>query len=114
MKSPRGFGKTYFTLSSILAHSVESVMQSQICSFKSILHRRISKEEEVKENDPPDDVELFVFRNVSKPSHCNCFFKAKARLMLQLHHYIPRCPFYTPCFAFRRTGVHPPLSFFNH
>jgi hypothetical protein len=26
-----------------------------------------------------------------------------------LNHYIPRCPYYTTYFAFRRTGVHPPF-----
>ena len=114
MKSPLGFGKNYFTLSSILAHSIEPVMQSQSSSLESTLHRRISRDEESQENEPPDIVEISQFHNESKPCHCNCFFKIKARLMLQLHHYIPRCPFYTPCFAFRRTGVHPPLSFLNH
>jgi len=45
-----------------------------------------------------------------KPCHCNLFFTLKSKLMILLNHYIPRCPFYTVCFAFRRTGVHPPLS----
>ncbi|MCF6244630.1 MAG: hypothetical protein L3J43_06300 [Sulfurovum sp.] len=44
-----------------------------------------------------------------KACHCNCYFKRKTRLALQLNHYIPRCPFYTTFYAFRRTGVHPPL-----
>ncbi|MDX9813637.1 MAG: large repetitive protein [Sulfurimonas sp.] len=44
-----------------------------------------------------------------KPCHCNIFFKHKIRLILLLNHFIPRCPFYTTWFAFRRTGVHPPL-----
>jgi hypothetical protein len=42
--------------------------------------------------------------------HCNCFFKLKTRMTLLLNHYIPRCPFYCTYFAFRRTGVHPPLT----
>ena len=45
-----------------------------------------------------------------KACHCNCYFKLKTRLALLLHHYIPRCPFYCTYFAFRRTGVHPPLN----
>ncbi|MBE0514005.1 hypothetical protein [Sulfurimonas sp.] len=44
-----------------------------------------------------------------KPCHCNLFFKRKIRLVLLLNHFIPRCPYYTTYFAFRRTGVHPPL-----
>jgi len=46
--------------------------------------------------------------NNSKPCHCHLFFTLKSKLLVLLNHYIPRCPFYTVCFAFRRTGVHPP------
>jgi hypothetical protein len=45
----------------------------------------------------------------SKACHCNCYFKLKTRLALLLNHYIPRCPYYTTFYAFRRSGVHPPL-----
>ena len=31
------------------------------------------------------------------------------KLVVSLFKFIPRCPYYTTCFAFRRTGVHPPL-----
>ncbi len=47
---------------------------------------------------------------VVKACHCNCYFKLKTRLALLLNHYIPRCPFYCTYFAFRRTGVHPPMT----
>ena len=50
---------------------------------------------------------------VIKACHCNCYFKLKTRLALLLNHYIPRCPFYCTYFAFRRTGVHPPQTFFS-
>ena len=46
-----------------------------------------------------------------KPCQCNCYYQRRTHLMLRLHHYIPRCAFYTPCFAYRRTGVHPPQTF---
>lgn len=45
-----------------------------------------------------------------KPCHCNFLFKLKTKIALLINHYIPRCPFYTTYFAFRRTGVHPPFS----
>jgi hypothetical protein len=45
---------------------------------------------------------------VIKACHCNCYFKLKTKLTLLLNHYIPRCPYYTTFYAFRRTGVHPP------
>jgi len=45
-----------------------------------------------------------------KACHCNCYFKLKTRLTLLLNQYIPRCPYYTTFYAFRRTGVHPPFT----
>ena len=46
----------------------------------------------------------------TKSCHCNGFFRLKTKLALRLHHYIPRCPYYTTFYAFRRTGVHPPYT----
>ena len=111
MKSPRGFGKNYFTFSAILAHSVQIKLQSQVSSIYSILHNKIAKEdEELDENDPPCDVlETLCILN-AKPCHCNCFYKLKTKIALLINTYIPRCPYYTTYFAFRRTGVHPPLT----
>ncbi len=59
--------------------------------------------------------ELFIatkqaLLNNAKPCHCHLFFTIKSKLMILLNHYIPRCPYYTVCFAFRRSGVHPPLT----
>ncbi|WP_295421766.1 hypothetical protein [Sulfurovum sp.] len=48
-----------------------------------------------------------------KPCLRNCFYKRKARLVLLLNHFIPRCPYYNTYFAFRRTGVHPPFFLFS-
>ena len=111
MKSPRGFGKNYFTFSAILAHTVQNKLQSQISSIYSVLLNKPTKEdEEPDENDPPCDIlETLCFLN-TKPCHCNCFYKLKTKLALLINTFVPRCPFYTVCFAFRRTGVHPPIS----
>ncbi len=51
-----------------------------------------------------------VILNTSKPCHCHLFLTLKSKLMVLLNHYIPRCSYYTVCFAFRRSGVHPPFS----
>jgi len=51
-----------------------------------------------------------VILNTSKPCHCHLFLTLKSKLMVLLNHYIPRCSYYTVCFAFRRSGVHPPLT----
>ncbi len=112
MKTPKGFGRTYFSLSSILAHSVERTMQSQISSLTALVNCRFSQEYEFEEDDPPDVLENIITHTEKKPCHCNCIFSLKTRLMLLLHHYIPRCPYYTTYFAYRRTGVHPPKYLF--
>ena len=110
MKSPKGFGKKYFTFGSVLAHSVEHKILSLIVKIDYLLTYISSKEEEeLDENDPPLD----IYSINLKPYHCNCYFKVRTRLILLLNHYIPRCPYYTTYFAFRRSGVHPPYLFPN-
>lgn len=47
--------------------------------------------------------------SVKKACHCNCVYNLKTKLALISYKYIPRCPFYTSYFAFRRSGVHPPF-----
>lgn len=55
------------------------------------------------------DLKVLRLSLLSKPCYCNIFFALKTRLSLLINHFIPRCPYYTTYFAFRRTGVHPPL-----
>ena len=109
MKSPRGFGKKYFTFSSMLAHSVVSTLQSRASSAQNYLTDKISSEDDDLDESPPDEIVTILSELSSKPCLCNCHFKLKTKLVLLIHHFIPRCPFYTVCFAFRRTGVHPPF-----
>jgi len=110
MKSPRGFGKKYFTFASMLAHSVSATLQSRETSSTLYLNNKISKDND-DENDesPPEEIFEALLELNSKPCCCNCFFKLKTKIALLINHYIPRCPYYTTYFAFRRTGVHPPL-----
>lgn len=111
MKSPSGFGKKYFTFASILAHSVEYKLQTQTTIAKETLRYRTSKEiDDTLEEDPPELLCLTsIVTNFNKPCHCDCLFRRKTQLAVTLFKFIPRCPYYTTCFAFRRTGVHPPL-----
>lgn len=113
MKSPKGFGKNYFTFASILAHSVQSKMQNLIIKAEHTLFSNNSREcNEYDECDPPlEELTLCLQQNFSKPCHCNCLFKSKTQLAVTLFKFIPRCPYYCKFFAFRRTGVHPPLLF---
>jgi len=111
MKTPKGFAKNYFTLTAILAFSVEKKLQSQVSSISSLLHNKISKDEDsLEENDPPCEILEILSTLNTKPCHCNCFFKLLTRLTLLINTFIPRCPFYCTYFAFRRSGVHPPFS----
>jgi len=113
VKAPKGFAKSYFSLASILAYSASCTLNSQIASVEALLHCRFSPKEESDEDEsPPELLELHTFQNDFKPCLCSCFFNHLAHIMLHIHNYIPRCPYYTTYFAFRRTGVHPPrLSF---
>lgn len=113
MKSPKGFGKRYFTFASILAHTVQIKLENQIIIVKKTLQIRTSKEEEESiEEDPPELLLCSPFiQNFNKPCHCDCFYKKKTKLAISLFKFIPRCPYYTTYFAFRRTGVHPPFLY---
>jgi len=110
MKLLKGFGKNYFTFGAILASSVEQKLQSQVSSIFSLFHNTLLKEDkEFEEDDPPCELLLISSLVQNKSCHCNCVYNLKTRLALVSYKYIPRCPFYTTYFAFRRTGVHPPL-----
>jgi len=104
----RGFAKNYFTLSSILAHAVAHKLQAQVTSAQTRL--RLNNKGALEDDDPPEELleERRALQPV-KPCHCNGYYKRRTRLVLLLNHFIPRCPFYTTFYAFRRTGVHPPL-----
>jgi len=110
MKRPRSFGKNYFRLSAILAYSVTNKLESQFSSAQEYNFSKLSfNEKDIEEESPPDELLGITSLQNSKPCHCNFVFKIHTRLILLINHFIPRCPYYTVCFAFRRTGVHPPL-----
>ena len=109
MRAPKGFGKNYFTFSAVQAYSSGVKLASVHSQTQNFLFSKISDEDELEE-DPPDlELSLSLVLQNTKACHCNCFFKHIIRLILLINHFIPRCPFYNTFFAFRRTGVHPPL-----
>jgi len=110
VKSPKGFGKKYFVFASILAHSVENKIKALDFTINSFVNCRYNSDEHSNEESPPDDGLLSISDN--KPCHCNLVFQLKTALIVKLNIFIPRCPYYTTYFAFRRTGVHPPLQSF--
>ena len=111
----KGFGKKYFTLASIQAYSTTASLNSICVTLKNHLDKKLKLSVEKDEDEPPKDLELLLSCSsviTNKPCHCDCFFKKQAALAVRLFKFIPRCPYYTTYFAFRRTGVHPPqLSF---
>jgi len=109
VRSPKGFGKHYFTLAAILAYSAEKTLQSQTAQITSLFtHTLLSQEQESQAHTPPSDFLTSLRTLNAKPCHCNYFYRLRTRIILKINHFIPRCPYYTTWFAFRRTGVHPP------
>ncbi|RUM62199.1 MAG: hypothetical protein DSZ03_07295 [Sulfurimonas sp.] len=112
MRSPRGFGKNYFTFSSVLAHSVAPLLQSHVSQVRMLPCQTLTQAGDVsEEDDPPQEMAVLPCSRQVQPCYCNGFYELKTRLALLLNLFIPRCPYYTTYFAFRRTGVHPPLFF---
>jgi hypothetical protein len=114
LKLLKGFGKKYFTLSSIQAYSVAPKLHSIITSYKNHINTKLSsasKDEKEEDDSPPNLQEslLSCFVQNAKPCHCDCVFKRKTALAVSLFRFIPRCPYYDAFFAYRRTGVHPPI-----
>ncbi len=107
----KGFGKKYFTLASIQAHSCAINLHRSFVACKSLITSNLKISKDEKEDAPPLFEELLLNScnlQSNKPCHCDCIFGRKTALAVRLFRFIPRCPYYTTYFAFRRTGVHPP------
>ena len=114
LKLLNGFGKKYFTLCSIQAFAVAPKLHSIITSYKNHLNTKLSLSSEDKKEEEESSVSLeetlvSCFLQNKRPSHCDYLYKIKAALAVSLFKFIPRCPYYDTFFAFRRTGVHPPI-----
>lgn len=110
----KGFGKKYFTLASIQAHTTAPKLHSIFTACKNHLQIKLQLS---SQNDDEDNLSQELEQNLlsctllnNRPCHCDYVFKRKTALAVRLFRYIPRCPFYCTFFAFRRTGVHPPIS----
>ncbi len=110
MKSPKGFAKRYFTFASILAHAVIHRVESNNVKMHDLLHT-CDKEASGKSElcDSLLDITTPLESFATKGCHCNYYYRLKSVLSLKIYIFIPRCPYYTTYFAFRRTGVHPPF-----
>lgn len=108
LKTPKGFGKRYFTLASVQAHSVAHTLNARSARVDALFCRLQSERE--PESDPPDDPESSLACLGSDiPCHCNCYFSRRTRRTLLYSRSLCfkqcNCRFY----SFRRTGTHPPL-----
>ena len=108
MRTPKGFGKNYFSLSAICAYSNGVVLHAQCSSFTHASHNIFSQTLE-EEDDPLEELELLQeSSNQPKSSscHCNCFFKNRLYILCQLFKFHPLTFFIYPK---NRTGLAPPL-----
>ncbi|MDY0195544.1 MAG: hypothetical protein WC253_01660 [Sulfurovaceae bacterium] len=110
MKSPRGFGKRYFTLASILAYTVFVKLQKSRVQISSICHAYFSNDLN-EEEDPPPLSQIQCLLLLQNPTLCNCIFTRIAKQALLSAKKRKKCNCRNLYFSFRRSGTHPPLSF---
>ncbi|PHR55503.1 MAG: TonB-dependent receptor [Arcobacter sp.] len=113
MKTPKGFGKNYFSLSAICAYSNGVTLQAQCSSFIH-LSLNLSFETLEEETAPLEELEILLLETSTKiktsSCHCNCFFKNLLYTLVQLFKFHPQTFF---IFFKTRSGISPPLLRFT-
>jgi len=111
VKIPKGFGKNYFSLSAICAHSSSAKLHAQ-CSAFTHISRNTSFANLEEEDDPLLELEMLIqeneFLSISSSCHCNCIFKNRLYTLLQYFKFIQQTFF---IFNKNRSGISPPFSF---
>ncbi|MDR1614889.1 MAG: hypothetical protein LBS26_04885 [Campylobacteraceae bacterium] len=108
MIRPKGFGKKYFTLSSIQAHSCTAKLHSKLVSVCLFFTKANKDKEPTSENDPPTESKnLLDYLNV----YC-IFSKQTQKIKSKKAFYrFYNCLHYDFC----RSGIDPPKTFsFTH
>lgn len=86
MRSPRGFGKNYFTLSAIQAYASAHRLSQNAQRIRIHRENRLQIAEEICEaGDPPDELLLAVEPLPSQGGLCHCRFARLSRLCLRNH-----------------------------
>ncbi len=113
MRSPKGFGKRYFSLTAIQAYAVMPILAARQVTFARRLRILRNADASDEEEDPPPEglCDALAGLIVSTPCHCDRLFRLRARVALHLVRLIPACTCNCRFFSFRRTGTHPPLSY---
>ena len=71
MRTPKGFGKNYFTLAAIQATVSQVTMHSQIVTMQKTLHVSFNDEDSLEE-EPPEELLFSPIVINSKATHCSC------------------------------------------
>lgn len=107
MKAPKGFGKRYFTLASVQAHSVAPVQNGVRVSLESCAYTLYCDRQ--SDEDPPEaPPEVLSCLSNDKPCHCNRYARRHTLLTLRACRNKSSCNCNCRYYSFRRTGVHPP------
>jgi len=113
LRTPKGFGKNYFSLSAICAYSSGVLIQAQ-CSAFTHASRNLSFESLEEEDDPLEELEALIqesaFKVKSSSCHCNCFFKNRLYTLTQHFKFHIQTFF---IFFKTRSGISPPNSQFT-
>ena len=106
MKTPKGFGKNYFTLQAIQATVNEAILSAK---KSTISQKAIYYCDSNESDDPPDLDELLeVLPDLPVSKRCNCVFNQKCRLTLKRAKLRgkPKCN--CKHLNHRKTGIAPP------
>ena len=82
MRTPKGFGKNYFTLAAIQATVSQLTMHSQTVRMQKSLHVSFDDEESLEE-DPPQELLLSPIVTNTKASHCSCHCAHHSRQIIK-------------------------------
>ncbi len=82
MRTPKGFGKNYFTLAAIQATVSQVTMHSQTVIMQNALHVSFDEEDSLEE-EPPEELLLSPIVINSKAVHCSCYCSRYSRLIIK-------------------------------
>ena len=82
MRTPKGFGKNYFTLAAIQATVAQLTMHSQSVSMQPALHVNFDNNEDI-EDDQNDELLSCNISNTLKDADCSCHCTHFSRIVIK-------------------------------
>ncbi|MDR2099576.1 MAG: hypothetical protein LBP40_01955 [Campylobacteraceae bacterium] len=111
MIKPKGFGKRYFTLSSIQAHSCAAKLHGVLVSVHLFFAKTNKDKESSGENDPPQECENPCdYLNLH---HFCCLFLRRVQKISKTKRHFYKI-YNRLCYGFCRSGIHPPNFTFTN